>query len=88
MNKKQSKQKRNKSESLNELELEELERLRIENRKLEITIALEKKLQSLAREIMELRETGLYMLKEQLKTAGIVKYWYDSLPKKIIKILK
>lgn len=48
--KKPSKQKRNKSETLNETEREELERLRVENRKLEVAIALEKKLQSLARD--------------------------------------
>lgn len=45
MNKKQ-----NKREPLNETEREELERLRIEKRQLEVTIALEKKLQSLARD--------------------------------------
>lgn len=50
MNKQPSKQKQNKSETLNETEREELERLRIENRKLEVAIALEKKLQSLARD--------------------------------------
>jgi hypothetical protein len=42
MKKKPSKQKRNKSETLNETEREELERLRVENRKLEVAIALEK----------------------------------------------
>lgn len=45
-----SKQKRKKLETLNETEREELERLRVENRKLEVAIALEKKLQSLARD--------------------------------------
>ncbi|CEA01978.1 Transposase [Jeotgalicoccus saudimassiliensis] len=50
MNKKQSRKKRNESQPLNETEREELERLRIENRKLEVAIALEKKLQSLARD--------------------------------------
>lgn len=44
------KQKRKKLETLNETEREELERLRVENRKLEVAIALEKKLQSLARD--------------------------------------
>ena len=50
MNKKPSKQEQKRSESLNETEREELERLRVENRKLEVAIALEKKLQSLARD--------------------------------------
>lgn len=50
MNEKPSKQEENRSESLNETEREELERLRVENRKLEVAIALEKKLQSLAQE--------------------------------------
>lgn len=42
MDKKSSKQKQNNPESLNETEREELERLRVEKRKLEVTIALEK----------------------------------------------
>lgn len=50
MKKNTSKQKRKKLETLNETEREELERLRLENRKLEVAIALEKKLQSLARD--------------------------------------
>lgn len=50
MKQKPSKQKPNKSETLNETEREELERLRVENRKLEVAIALEKKLQALARD--------------------------------------
>ncbi|MCD2138727.1 transposase [Salinicoccus halitifaciens] len=48
--KKPSKKKQEQPAPLNETEREELERLRVENRQLEVAIALEKKLQSLARD--------------------------------------
>ncbi|GAB3063218.1 helix-turn-helix domain-containing protein [Salinicoccus sesuvii] len=50
MSRQPSKPEKETAQSLNESERAELERLRVENRQLEVAIALEKKLQSLARD--------------------------------------